>query len=215
MSHSPTREPGRGCRALQGFAVDAPQGSRAGRCHASPRCKNVVPGAKHDQTGAAFAVIFMDDKLSLSSGSVCLKGFLGEGRPIGKRCLDETVQSSGESPRGDHYDRPAGRHRRSVVRRCASRGAGKIRLETTGLRTKNEEACGTACSSSSSLIPQASRPSTASGSICTSRHSRRVEASSPAKNIRRPRPNTGPSSSVQSVCRPRRTCGSLCSCVPG
>ena len=65
-------EPGRGCRALQGFAVDGRKVHEL-KVSCSARCKNVAPGATADQT-AQLAVIFMDENRA-SVGSVCLQGF--------------------------------------------------------------------------------------------------------------------------------------------
>ena len=52
-------EPGRGCRALQGFAIDGRK-VRELKVSCMVRCKNVAPGPMRDQT-AQLAVIFMDE----------------------------------------------------------------------------------------------------------------------------------------------------------
>jgi len=64
-------EPGRGCRALQGFAVDGRK-VRELTVSCMCRCKNVVPGPMRDQT-AQLAVIFMDENRA-PVGSFCVGG---------------------------------------------------------------------------------------------------------------------------------------------
>jgi protein-L-isoaspartate(D-aspartate) O-methyltransferase len=62
-------EPGRGCRALQGFGIDGRKVHEL-KVSCMARCKNVVAGPNPDQT-AQLAVIFMDENRA-SVGSVNL-----------------------------------------------------------------------------------------------------------------------------------------------
>jgi protein-L-isoaspartate(D-aspartate) O-methyltransferase len=64
--------PGRGSRALQGFAVDGRKVHEL-KISCMARCKDVFPGPTPDQT-AQLAVIFMDENRG-SVGSVCVGGF--------------------------------------------------------------------------------------------------------------------------------------------
>ena len=63
---------GRGCRALQGFAIDGRKVHEL-KVSCMAKCKDVLAGPIRDQT-AQLAVIFMDDNRG-SVGSVCVQGF--------------------------------------------------------------------------------------------------------------------------------------------
>ena len=115
-------EPGRGCRALQGFPID---GRKVHELELScmVRGTDMAPGLAPDQA-PQFAILFLDENRATvgQSGHRALAG------NFRVETDDRPDQSAASRARGDRQHRAAGRHRRSIVRRCPnSPGQGEIR----------------------------------------------------------------------------------------
>ena len=104
-------QPGRGCHALQGFAVDGRKVAKL-RLSFSARGHDILPGPEPEQQPGAL-ITFYDDRRAL----------IGGGRPqrplrdleLGARGKDDS--RAAQSPRGNLAHRPVGRNGRAITRR--------------------------------------------------------------------------------------------------
>ena len=102
-------QPGRGCQALQGFAVDGRKVAKL-RLAFSVRGHNVQPGPTPDQQPVA-VVIFYDDRRATIGVENVLLGSV----PADWEREERTIAVPLKAPRGDRADRAVGGNGRDVA----------------------------------------------------------------------------------------------------